>query len=150
MAWHGIYKTIYKSIECVVFWMAHPNRCAPDADWCTFSIFLQAMCPNWGSNRQIIFFTFSTGIIHPCETSNSFDPYPGSTGQFRANDEEDVSLGDFELPARDMTVTAQNSISYKDFVGPKRSKWLIQSPSYATMCKIWDSQRHPKTMISLH
>ena len=108
-------------------------------------------CAQIGAAMGRYFFsTFSTGILHPCETSNSFDPYTAWTGQFRANDEEEVSLGDFELPARDMTVTAQHSISYKDFVGPKRSKWLIQSPSKATMCKIWDSQRHPKTMISLH
>lgn len=37
-------------------------------------------------------------------------------GQFRGNEEEEVSIGDFELPAREMTVTARNSISYKELL----------------------------------
>ena len=65
---------------------------------------------------------FVTFGIHPCENSNSFDPYPdwmesqdnSEENEEEEEEEEEVSIGDFELPAREMTVTARNSISYKD------------------------------------
>jgi hypothetical protein len=78
---------IYKSIDCVVFCMVHPNRCAQSrpsrvqiilAFGCSFACFFNLFMGNDGNVHKLgqQWTHFVTFGIHPCENSNSFDPYP--------------------------------------------------------------------------
>ena len=75
-------------------------------------------------------------FLNPSTWEVRFEPYPGSLkpGQFSRNIEEVVSMGEFELSAREMTVTARNSISYKD-KGPKWKKLKLIKQPFTTWYK---------------